>query len=155
VAPFCAKPELWEKLEHVCVDTGKKGKLGNWIQHVDGKVVPLGKQTMADVMRKYSEHLEFKARSGRLALQQAHDRAPASQAGDRKALFKFIGKEVDRGTSEDAYMLQGEKLMRYSRTETAPFPKVLRRMSDREIVRLTKLDAESISRMRKGENIRP
>jgi hypothetical protein len=110
---------------------------------------------MADVIKKYSEHPEFKS--------LAPDGSPCSKhtAGllrrrpvIAKPIFKFIGKEVDRGTSEDAYRLQGEKLTRYDRTGTAPFPKVLRRMSDREIARRTGLDAESISRMRKGKCVR-
>lgn len=63
IAPFCDKPSLWENLDYVCVDTGEKGKLCNWIQHVDDKIAPLGKQTMADVIKKYSQHPEFKSLS--------------------------------------------------------------------------------------------
>jgi hypothetical protein len=47
--------------------------------------------------------------------------------------FQTIGKEVDRGTSEDAYMIEGEKLVRYPNGETVSFPKALAKLSDREI----------------------
>jgi len=63
--------------------------------------------------------------------------------------FQLIGKEVDRGTSEDAYVLNGDKLTRYQIGETSPFPKVLEKLSDREIARRTGLDAQTISRFRK------
>jgi hypothetical protein len=40
------------------------------------------------------------------------------------------------------------------RTAVEDFPEILKKMSDREIARKTGLDAESVSRMRKGQHIR-
>jgi hypothetical protein len=57
-----------------------------------------------------------------------------------KAVFQLIGKEVDRGTSEDAYMMEGEKLVRHPNGAPVSFPKTLARLSDREIARRTELD---------------
>ncbi len=150
VAPFCDKPTLWENLDYVSVDTGKRGKLCNWLQHVGSKVVPLGKQTMTDVIRKYSEHPEFKSLDP--------DGSPCTKDTVgllrrrpviAKPIFKLIGKEVDRGTSEDAYVMHGEKLVRYASKESASFPKALKGLSDREIARRTGLDAQTVSRARR------
>jgi hypothetical protein len=156
VAPFCGKPSLWDDLEYQCVDTGEKGKLSNWVLHVDGKLVPLVKQTMGDVIRKYGEHPEFKSLGpdGSLCTKNTVGllrRRPVIA----KPVFQLIGKEVDRGTSEDAYVLSGDKLVRYQIRETVPFPKGLNKLSDREIARRTGLDAETISRFRKGGAVRP
>jgi hypothetical protein len=67
----------------------------------------------------------------------------------------LIGKEVDRGTSEDAYMIEGEKLVRYPNGETLSFPKVLAKLSDREIAHRAVLDAQTVSRMRNKKTVRP
>ena len=150
VAPFCDKPSLWDDLEYVCVDTGEKGKLNSWVLHVDGKLVPLVKQTMADVIRKYGERPEFKSLGpdGSVCTKDTVGllrRRPVIA----KPVFQLIGKEVDRGTSEDAYVLNGDKLTRYQISATSPFPKALEKLSDREIARRTGLDAQTISRFRK------
>jgi len=156
VAPFCDKPSLWDDLECVCVDTGEKGKLRNWVLHVDGKIVSLGKQIMGDVIRKYSEQPEFKSLGpdGFLCTKNTvgllHRRPVIA-----KSIFKLIGKEVDRGTSEDAYVMEGEKLVHYEHNKSVSFPKSLRLLSDRELARRTGLDAATISRIRKGETVRP
>jgi hypothetical protein len=156
VAPFCDKPSLWDDLEYVCVGTGEKWKLNNWVLHVDGKIVPLVKQTMGDVIRKYSDHPEFKslAPDGSLCTKNTVGllrRRPVI-AGP---IFRLIGKEVDRGTSEDAYVIGGEKLVKYQNRVTVPFPRALRKVSDREIARRAGLDAETISRFRKRGTVRP
>jgi hypothetical protein len=150
VAPFCDKPSLWDDLEYVCVDTGEKGKLSSWALHIDGKLVPLVKQTMANVIRKYGEHPEFKSLGpdGSVCTKNTVGllrRKPVIA----KPVFQLIGKEVDRGTSEDADVLNGDKLARYQIGETSPFPKVLEKLSDRAIARRTGLDAQTISRFRK------
>jgi hypothetical protein len=106
---------------------------------------------MGDVIRKYNEHPEFESlgpdgsfcTKNTVALLR---RRPVIA----KPIFQLIGKEVDRGTSEDAYVVGGEKLVKYQNRETVPFPRALRDMTDREIARRTGLDAETISRARKG-----
>jgi len=109
---------------------------------------------MADVIKKYSEHPESKSLAPGSPCSKHTTGLLRRRPVIAKPTFKFIGKEVDRGTSEDAYMLQGDKLTRYSAGEISPFPKELTTMSDREIARRTGLDAESISRMRSGQNTR-
>jgi hypothetical protein len=149
VAPFCDKPSRWDGLTYVCVDTGEKGKLNNWVLYVDGKIVPLVKQTMEVVIGKYSKRPEFKS--------LAPDGSPCTKNTVgllrcrpviAKPVFQLIGKEVDRGTSEDAYMMEGEKLVRYPHGETLSFPKALAKLSDREIARRAVLDSQTVSRMR-------
>ena len=149
VAPFCDKPARWDRLTYVCVDTGEKGKLNNWVLHVDGKIVPLVKKTMEDVIGKYSRRPEFKSLGpdGSLCTETTVGllrRRPVIA----KPIFQLIGKEVDRGTSEDAYMIEGEKLVRYPNGETLSFPKVLAKLSNREIGRRAVLDSQTVSRMR-------
>jgi hypothetical protein len=156
VAPFCDDPSRWDDLEYVCVDTGEKGKLSHWALLVDGKIVPLVKQTMGDVIRKYGERPEFKSLGpdGTVCTKNTVGllrRRPVIA----KPIFKLIGKEVDRGTSEDAYIVGGEQLMRYQSSDKVAIPKALGKMSDREIARQTGLDAETISRYRKGGTVRP
>ena len=117
--------------------------------------MPLVKQTLEDIIRKYSEHPEFKSLGpdGSLCTKETVGllrRRPVIA----NPVLKFIGKEVDRGTSEDAYVMEGEKLVRYKNMETTPFPKALRKISDREIARKTGLDAETVSRARKREMIK-
>ena len=116
--------------------------------------MPLGTQRMRDVIQKYSERPEFKslAPDGSLCkkdtvglLRRRHVIA--------KPVFQLIGKEVDRGSSEDAYILDGERLTHYRNEGKVTFPKALRKFSDREISRRTGLDAETVSRARKG-NVR-
>jgi hypothetical protein len=51
LAPFCDKPSRWDGLTYVCVNTGEKGKLNNWVLYVDGTIAPLVRQTMGDVYR--------------------------------------------------------------------------------------------------------
>jgi hypothetical protein len=156
VAPFCDKPSRWDGLTYVCVDTGEKGKLNNWVLQVDGKIVPLVRQTMEDVIGKYSKRPEFKS--------LAPDGSPCTKNTVgllrrrpviAKPIFQLIGKEVDRGTSEDAYMIEGEKLVRYPDGATVSFPKAVAGLSDREIARRTGLDAQTVSRMRKRRTVRP
>jgi hypothetical protein len=53
----------------------------------------------------------------------------------------LIGKEVDRGTSEDAFVAGGEQLMKYQSWKMEAFPKALKKLSDREIARRTGLAA--------------
>lgn len=83
---------------------------------------------MADVIRKYGEHPAFKS--------LGPDGTPCTKDAVgllrrrpviAKPVFKLIGKEVDRGTSEDAYVMQGETLVRYAIKESASFPRVLKR----------------------------
>lgn len=71
-----------------------------------------------------------------------------------KPIFNLIGKGVDRGTSEDAYVMEGEKLTRYENKESVAFPKALRGLSDLEIARGTGLDPETVSRAR-NRKVRP
>jgi hypothetical protein len=102
---------------------------------------------MGDVIRKYNEHPEFESlgpdgsfcTKNTVALLR---RRPVIA----KPIFQLIGKEVDRGTSEDAYVVGGEKLVKYQNRETVPFPRALRDMTDREIARRTGLDAETYHR---------
>jgi hypothetical protein len=156
VARFCDKPSLWDDLEYVSVDTGEKGKLGNWVQHIDGKLVPLVKQTMGDVIRNYGERPEFKSLGpdGSFCTKNTIGllrRRPVIA----KPISQLIGKEVDRGTSEDAFVAGGEQLMRYQSWGTETFPKALKKLSDREIARRTGLDAETVSRIRRRGTGRP
>jgi hypothetical protein len=142
VARFCDKPSLWDDLEYVSVDTGEKGKLRNWTLQVDGKLVPLVKQTMGDVIRKYGERPEFKSLGPDGSLCKKNTvgllrRRPVIA----KSISQLIGKEVDRGTSEDAFVAGGEQLMKYQSWKMEAFPKALKKLSDREIARRTGLAA--------------
>ncbi|HEX6502421.1 MAG TPA: DNA polymerase [Terriglobales bacterium] len=155
VTSFCDKPAVWDDLEYVSIQTGKKGKLNSWFFSVNGKIMPLGTQRMRDVIQKYSERPEFKslAPDGSLCKKDTVGllrRRPVIA----KQVFQLIGKEVDRGSSEDAYILDGERLTRCANQEKITLPKALRKLSDREISRRTGLDSESISRMRKGKAVR-
>lgn len=150
VASFCDKPSLWDDLDYVCVDTGEKGKLRNWVLHVEGKLVPLVTQTMGHVIKKYGERPEFKSLGpdGSLCAKNTVGllrRRPVIA----KPIFQLIGKEVDRGTSEDAFVAGGEQLMRYQSWEMEAFPRALKKLSDREIARQSGLDAETVSRIRR------
>jgi hypothetical protein len=98
------------------------------------------RQTMGDVIGKYSQRPEFKplGPDGSLCTKNTVGllrRRPVIA----KAVFQLIGKEVDRGTSEDAYMMEGKKLVRHPNGAPVSFPKALARLSDREIARRTEL----------------
>jgi hypothetical protein len=156
VARFCDKPSLWDDLEYVSVDTGEKGKLRNWTLQVDGKLVPLVKQTMGDVIRKYGERPEFKSLGPDGSLCKKNTvgllrRRPVIA----KSISQLIGKEVDRGTSEDAFVAGGEQLMKYQSWKMEAFPKALKKLSDREIARRTGLDAQTVSKLRRRGAGRP
>jgi hypothetical protein len=62
-APFCDKPSRWDGLTYVCVNTGEKGKLNNWVLYVDGKIVPLVSygRRWGTFIGKYSQRPEFKS----------------------------------------------------------------------------------------------
>ncbi len=64
---------------------------------------------MGDVIRKYGDHPEFKSLGpNNLICAKETIGLLRRRTVIAKPIFKFIGKEVDRGTSEDAYVMEGE-----------------------------------------------
>ena len=111
---------------------------------------------MGDVIRMYGDHPEFKSLGpNNLICAKETIGLLRRRTVIAKPIFKFIGKEVDRGTSEDAYVMEGEKLVRYQNAKLSPFPRALRDLSNREVSQRSGFDAETISRERKREKVRP
>jgi hypothetical protein len=163
VAPLCDKPDQWERLKYIDLNTGQKSNLIHKrdeisIEEGGNDIFNETPHKLSEVAARYSESIEHKSLAPD-GSKCAKDTKGLLRSRPIKAsgTFHWIGKEVDRGSSLDPEFLSQEELKRYGKNgkNGFRFPEVFKKFSVRKTADWSGLPKSVISRAKNGQKIKP